>query len=397
MIASYRQRFNQEFSEEKYRAFLADCNREAGYEIEFRIAETPVFISQTFAQKVFDASHQILSVITSEEYYRQSAHAVPPEFRVSGEPRHPSTIALDFAICSDAQGELIPQLIELQSFPSLFCYQHWLAGLYRRHFYVPNELHHLFGGLEHESYLKLLRRWIIADEDPNTVVLLEIEPEKQKTRVDFELTKKYLGIEYICISEVLREGDKLYYIKQGKKIPIRRLYNRVIFDELQRRTDLTLQFHLTEEVDVQWVSHPNWFFRISKYSLPFLNGTYVPQSVFVSDLEHIPNDLHEYVLKPLFSFSGSGVVFDVTREHLSAVIDPSNYVLQRKVNYAPFLQTPVGGVKAELRMLYLWLPDWPEPRLVTNLMRLSRGKMIGVDYNRNMTWVGGSIGFFESA
>ncbi|MCS6916790.1 MAG: hypothetical protein RMK52_09855 [Chitinophagales bacterium] len=395
MIASYRKRYNQEFTEEKYQAFLADCDREAGYPIEFRIAETPVFISRSFAAKVFEACDQILRVITSEEYYRLSADAIPPALRVANEPRHPSTIALDFAVCADENGDLIPQLIELQSFPSLFCYQHWLAGLYRRHFFVPQELQHLFGGLQHDSYLDLLRRWIIAEEDPQTVILLEIEPTKQKTRVDFELTRKFLGIDYVCISEVIREGRKLYYRKNGKLIPIRRLYNRVIFDELQQRSDLNLQFHLTEEVDIQWVSHPNWFFRISKYSLPFLDGPYVPDSVFVSDLDHIPADLENYVFKPLFSFSGAGVVFDVTQETLTSVSNPANYVLQRKANYTPFLQAPDGGVKAELRMLFLWLPDWPQPRLVTNLMRLSRGKMIGVDYNRNMTWVGGSIGFFE--
>lgn len=395
MIAQYRKRFNEEFTEEKYRAFLADCNREAGYEIDFRIAETPVFISSGFARKVFDACNQIIAVITSPEYFERSAQAIPPDLYVSGEPARPSTFALDFAVCADANGELVPQLIELQSFPSLFCYQHWLAALYRRHFFVPAELHHLFGGLQHDTYIKLLRDWIIADHDPQNVVLLEIEPTKQKTRVDFELTKQYLGIDYVCISEVQREGRKLFYSKDGKRIPIRRLYNRVIFDELQRRHDLTLQFHLTEDADVEWVSHPNWFFRISKFSLPFLSGPYVPSSVFVADLEHLPDDLHNYVLKPLFSFSGAGVVFDVTRNDVEGLSDPGNYVLQRKANYAPFLQAPDGGVKAELRMLFLWLPDWPQPRLVTNLMRLSRGKMIGVDYNRNKTWVGGSIGFFE--
>jgi hypothetical protein len=108
---------------------------------------------------------------------------------VPNESKRPSTIALDFAVCKNEEGELLPQLIELQAFPSLFCYQDWLAGKYREHFTVPDTVNHLFSGLDHTSYVALLKKWIVAGENPENVVLLEIEPEKQKTRVDFELTK----------------------------------------------------------------------------------------------------------------------------------------------------------------------------------------------------------------
>lgn len=395
MIPAYRDQYNADFSEAKYERFLRDLNREAGYHIDFRIAESPLFVPKDFSEKLFEASSEILSTVTTEKYFQQSAAAIPPHLNVPNESKRPSTIALDFAVCKNEEGELLPQLIELQAFPSLFCYQDWLAGKYREHFTVPDAVNHLFSGLDRASYVALLKKWIVAGENPENVVLLEIEPEKQKTRVDFELTKKYVGIDYVCISKVIREGKKLFYERGGKKIPIKRIYNRVIFDELVRRKDLQCQFHLTEQVDVQWVIHPNWFFRISKFSLPFLKSRYVPESSFLNEVKEIPTQLDQYVLKPLFSFSGAGVKYDVTKDDIHKVEDRSTYLLQKKVNYEPVLRAPDGKVKAEIRLLFLWLNDLDKPKLVINLVRLSRGKMIGVDYNKNKTWVGGSVGFFE--
>jgi len=226
------------------------------------------------------------------------------------------------------------------------------------------------------------------------VIWLEIEPEKQKTRVDFELTKQLLGVDYVSIDKVIREDKNLFYEKNGKKIPITRIYNRVIFDEFVKRTDLKCQFNLTEDVDVSWAIHPNWFFRISKFSLPFIESRFVPKTMFLNEVKSIPSDLENYVLKPLFSFSGSGVIFDVKREDIEKIKDPENFILQRKVQYEPVIKSPTGPVKAEIRLLFLWLNDEERPELTINLVRLSKGKMIGVDYNKNMDWVGGSVGLF---
>lgn len=395
MVPLFRNQFNASFTEEKYQHFLEKLNEEAGYHISFRIAESPLFVSKEFGNKIFDACNEILKTISSPEYYEQSSKAIPKELFVPDEDKKPSTIALDFAVCKNDTGEILPQLIEMQAFPSLFGYQHWLALKYREFFDVTLAADHLFNGLNNETYIETLREWIVADKNPKNVVLLEIEPEKQKTRVDFELTKQYLGVDYVCISKVILEGRKLFYEKDGMKIPIHRIYNRVIFDEFTKRTDLQCQFHLTEEVDAEWVSHPNWFFRISKFSLPFLQSRYVPQTQFLNEVETIPHDLENYVLKPLFSFSGAGVIFDVTKEDIDKVEDRSNYILMKKVNYEPIIKSPDGLVKAEIRMLFLWLNENEKPQPVINLVRLSKGKMIGVDYNKNKTWVGGSIGFFE--
>ena len=394
MVPAYREKYNQQFTDEKYKQFLADLDKEAGYHIEFRIAETPIFVPRSFEDQLIAGGKEILNTVTSTEYHKISDGAIPPQLKVPNEDARPQTIAIDFAICKNEEGELIPQLIEAQAFPSLFGYQHWLAIKFRQHFWVPENMSHLFSGFNDETYIERLRQWILAGEKPENVVLLEIEPEKQKTRVDFELTKKILGIEYICISKVIREGRQLYYEKDGQKLRIKRIYNRVIFDEFVKRKDLQCQFNLVEDVDVSWTVHPNWFFRISKYAMPFINSRYVPKTQFLHQVTTIPDDLENYVLKPLFSFSGHGVIFDVKKEDITSITDPQNYILQRKVQYAPVVQSPTGPVKAEIRLLYIWLPGEPAPVLTINLVRLSKGKMIGVDYNKDLDWVGGSVGFY---
>ncbi|HUM47098.1 MAG TPA: hypothetical protein PLD84_09225 [Chitinophagales bacterium] len=395
MIPTYREKYNAQFTPEKYRQFLSNLNEEAGYHIEFRIAETPIFVPKSFEQQLISGGNEILRTVTSKEYYAVSERAIPTHLKVPNEDPRPYTIAIDFAVCQNEKGELSPQLIEMQAFPSLFGYQHWLAGKYRQFFWVPENVSHLFNGLTNETYVQRIREWILAGENPENVVLLEIEPEKQKTRVDFELTKKMLGIDYVCISKVIREGRNLFYEKEGRKIPVKRIYNRVIFDEFVKRADLKCQFNLTEDVDVSWTVHPNWFFRISKFSMPFINSPYVPKTQFLHEVKTIPSDLENYVLKPLFSFSGHGVIFDVKREDIEKIKDPENFILQKKVQYAPVIQSPTGPVKAEIRLLYVWLPNEPAPLLTINLVRLSKGKMIGVDYNKDLDWVGGSVGFYE--
>jgi hypothetical protein len=148
---------------------------------------------------------------------------------------------------------------------------------------------------------------------------------------------------------------------------------------------------------VEWAGHPNWFFYISKYTMPFLKGAAVPDCKLLDAYGTLPQDLENYVLKPLFSFSGSGVIFHVTLQDIERIPDQErkNYMLQRKVHYEPVIQAPDGLVKAEVRLLYLWEDGAARPELVTNLARLSRGEMIGVKYNKDKTWVGGTVCFFE--
>jgi hypothetical protein len=395
MIPSIRNKYNAEFNADKYACFIKDLNEAFDYEIDFRISESPIFIDKRLKEELIKAGNEIVDIILQPDFKAMTEAAVPPHLKVPNEDDHTSLLAIDFAICLDEHGQFTPQLIELQGFASLYGYQEWLAEMYREHFNIPDGYDNKFLDYTHQTYLNRLKQVIVGDQDPSNVVLLEIEPWKQKTQIDFKVTEQYLGIKAICLSEVIMEGRNLFYHLNGVKTPIKRIYNRVIFDELLQRDDLKLQFNMVEDVDVEWVAHPNWFFRISKYTMPFLKSKYVPETYFVNELKSIPEDLENWVLKPLFSFSGQGVIFDVALSDISSLENPADFILQRKVLYAPAVQSPTGPVKCEIRLLYLWDKNEARPTLTLNLGRMSKGKMIGVRYNTDLDWVGGTTYFME--
>ncbi|GAB3568602.1 hypothetical protein GCM10027578_21440 [Spirosoma luteolum] len=402
MIQSVRHAYNEAFTPERYQAFLDAIQHDLPDQLDFRVAETPVFVPKALTSHLLRACEDIVDVLTQPDFIARTERAIPAGQRVPNEPTegpaaHTQFLAIDFAVCRDDSGELVPQLIELQGFPSLYTFQPYLAAQYRAHFPVPDTLSHLFNVATNADYLDRLRTMIVGDCDPESVILLEIYPEKQKTRIDFALTEQALGVKAVCLTAIRKEGRALYYEKDGRTIRIRRIYNRLIFDDLQNFPDLQTDFHLTDDVDVEWVGHPNWFFRISKYTLPLLNSPYVPPSYFLSDLTEYPADLENYVLKPLFSFAGSGVQLHITPADLDAIPadQRDGYLLQRKVAYEPAIQAPDGRIKCEIRMLFIWPNGDARPTLLTNLSRLSRGEMIGVRFNKDFDWVGGTVCFFE--
>jgi hypothetical protein len=392
LIKALRDKYNSEYTDAKYKAFINELDSEFDKKIDFRVAETPIFLPNQLLNEILKASEEITSVLLSNEFREYSKDALPPQLAVPNEDDHTSLLAIDFAICKDENGNFIPQLIELQGFASLYCYQEILNKAMRKHFDIPDNLTSHFNGFDHESYIKKFRDVIVGDSDPENVILLEIEPEKQKTSIDFLCTEKFIGVKPVCMTKITKTGKKLYYDNNGKKTPIDKIYNRVIYDELAKRTDIKYNFRFTEELDVKWNAHPNWFFKISKFSIPFLKSKYVPETKFLSDVKEYPEDLENYVLKPLYSFAGAGVVFDVTKEKLASITDQANYILQKKVKYEPSVITPDQPAKAEIRLLYVWKD---EPLLLNNLVRLSKGKMMGVDFNKDQTWVGSSIAYFK--
>ena len=396
MMPEARQHFNKQFTEGKYQHFLQDLNNTYHHTIPFRVAETPLFIGRDFKKKLITSAEEIVDFIIRPDFRKSMDAALPPALRVPNETDHTLFLALDFAICTEGSPEIVPRLIEMQGFPSLFGYQDFLGNKFREHHHIPDTWHFHFGKTSQE-YWKQLRRAIVGKHEAENVVLLEIDPLKQNTTIDFLITQQMLGTPMVHIGDVVIRARSLFYKKDGKEIPIYRIYNRVIFDELLQRKDLLTNFHMTEDVDVEWAGHPNWFFYISKYTMPFLTGSAVPECKFLSDFVEFPLDLENYVLKPLFSFSGAGVIFNVTREDIDHIpeVDRKNFMLQRKVHYEPVVQAPDGLVKAEVRLLYLWEEGVARPELVTNLARLSRGEMIGVKYNKDKTWVGGTVCFFE--
>jgi hypothetical protein len=396
MIPALRNKYNSQFRQQDYEAMMDWLSAQHQHRPPFPVAETPVFIPASLREKLLTGCEDVVSVITRPDFMNRSAAAVPADLFVAGDSPDTPFLQIDFGICQDeASGEYYPQLIEAQGFPSLYFFQALLAKSYRRHFSIPDDYTHLFHGLDEATYIDKLRQLITADCDPENVILLEVEPDKQATRIDFYATRDLLGVQPVCLSQLRREGRKLFYPKDGRWIPVHRIYNRVIFDELQQRTDLPRQFNLTEPVDVSWAGHPNWFFRLSKHTLPMIQSPYAPESVLVSELSSLPADLSQYVLKPLYSFAGAGVVLDPTAAQIEQLRDPQHYILQRKVQYAPVIPTPDGFSKCEIRIMMLWEPGAARPQAACNLIRLSKGIMTGVRYNKDKTWVGGSVGFFE--
>lgn len=396
MVPNLRKVYNETFTVEQYNAFLKDLNSKHPGAIEFRLAETPVFADKAFAQKIFDACESIIDVITDPSFKKITERSIPAGERVPNENDHAHMIAFDFGVCENKEGALEPQLIEMQGFPTLFGFQVYYPDLMRQYFPVSDNYSQYLNGLNHDSYLKQLKEVIVGDLPVENVILLEIKPHEQKTRIDFYCTKEYLGIEPVCITDLIQEGKKLYYLKDGQKTQVKRIYNRMIFDDLRaQKTRLGNFVDITQDLDVEWVPHPNWFYRISKFTLPFIHHPYVPPTWFLNELKQVPADLENYVLKPLFSFAGQGVVIDVTPDHIANTRDPENWILQRKVKYASVIPTPDIPAKVEIRIMYLWKDGWDRPRPAINLARLSKGKMIGVDYNKDKEWVGGSVCFFE--
>lgn len=397
MIPELRRQFNEKFSEAAYRQYLEDLQAPYPGALDFRVAETPLFIPAVFRDQMLEACEHIIDVITAPEFKQQSEAAIPTNYSVPNEDVHPQCLVFDFGICEESPGVFEPRLIEMQGFPSLFGYQLWHEQVTRRHFTIPPGFTSYLQGYGPKSYREFLQEMIVGKHVPESVILLEIFPHRQKTRIDFYCTEEYTGISIVCITELEKEGQQLFYRKNGKKIRVTRIYNRIIFDELQQQPAEVQEKGklLFETLDVEWVPHPNWFYRISKHTMPFIQHRYVPETKFLSQLTRWPDDLENYVLKPLFSFAGQGVIIDLTLADLENIHDPSNWILQRKVNYADAIQTPDGPAKAEIRLFYFWKEGAPRPVAVNNLARLSKGKMIGVRYNKDKEWVGGTVAYFE--
>jgi hypothetical protein len=395
MNTKFRTLFNQQFSAEKYSDLMEDIASDFDYRPTFRIAESPFFIPNELKEQLLEGCQEVINFIQKKGFKTITNNALELNRKVPNEDNHTTFLAIDFGICEE-DGKVIPKLIEVQGFPSLYNFQQNLSKKFTTHYPFLSELTPFFNGLTHESYLQLIEEAICNNHPKENVILLEIEPEKQNTKIDFYYCNRDIGIPIVCVTELQQKGNQLFYKDtNGNEILVKRIYNRVIFDELDLRTDLKLNFDFSSDLDVEWAGHPNWFFRISKFILPYLKGTYFIETTLLSELKEIPTDLENYVLKPLFSFSGSGVIFHIQPGDIEAVVEKELYILQKKVNYLPVVQSPDGKVKAEVRILAVWKKDAPAPTLVTNLVRFSRGEMIGVKFNKDKDWVGGTVGLFE--
>jgi hypothetical protein len=391
MIPSLRLDFNSRFTPEKYETLLKILEERCGTPVKFRVSETPCFFPAALLEGMSHAGEELIrQLVDSHEYHVRSEASIPPDFKVPNEAATPMFIQVDFGVVRDKNGNLKPKLVELQAFPSLYGYQAVLAQTYKDVYGLDPTLRYLLNGLDEQSYVELLRQAVVADHDPENVILMEIDPMHQKTLPDFLVTEKMLGIRTVCITDLKKEGNRLLYERGGKRTPIYRIYNRAIADELERKA-VTLNFDFRDDLDVEWAGHPNWYFRISKYSIPYLKHESVPKTWFLDELDELPDDLENYALKPLYSFAGLGVVIGPKKEDLAAIAPAKKheYILQERVQFEPIIATPHGLTKAEVRVMYIWL-DKLTP--VMTIIRMGRGLQMGVDHNKNMEWVGSSAG-----
>lgn len=393
MIPSYRKSFNANFTQEKYDRLRREMTARCGMDVPFALCETPCFFPTALVERLGeDGKALIHQLVDNPEYRARSEASIPARFRVPNEAPHPMFVQVDFGLVRensrDATGELQPKLVELQAFPSLYAYQPVLSQAYIDVFNLDPNLSYFLHGLDAQSYKRLLGDAIVAGHDPKNVVLMEVHPEEQKTRPDFLLTEKLLGIRTVCITSIRKQGKQLFYEENGRQVPIKRIYNRAIVDELERK-GIKLPFDFRDDLDVEWAGHPNWYFRMSKYSIPYLKHPSVPSTWFLDQLTEVPADLENLVLKPLYSFAGLGVVIAPSRKDIDAIptAKRGDYILQERMNFTPVVETPHGATKVELRMMYIWLD---ELRPVLTIVRMGRGLMMGVDQNKGMAWVGSS-------
>ena len=391
MVPELRRAFNSGFTTEKYRQFLAGTNRACATEIPFRISETPCFFPQSLVAKMARYGREMVEALMGDAAYRAaSAASIPPAFNVPNETEKPLFVQVDFGLVRDSNGEIQPKLVELQGFPSLYGYQSAVSHEYMKAYDLPEGLKIYLGGLDASTYRETLRRAVLGDCDPENVVLMEVNPEQQKTLADFKVTERMCNIQTVNITDIVKQGRRLFYPRHGQLVPIERIYNRCIVDELVR-TGARLPFDFSEPLDVQWAGHPNWYFHLSKFSIPFIQHPCVPKTFFLSGLSELPADRQNYLLKPLYSFAGAGIIFAPSDEQIAAIPakQRSQYILQEYINFTPVIETPHGATQAEVRIMYIWLQGLLP---VLMLVRMGRGKMMGVDHNRNLEWVGGSAG-----
>lgn len=402
MDKNYREAWNQAFTPELYSRYSKMLEAEVG-PVPYRLAESPLFLPGHLRGELFNATRDIIEQLATPENLARAQRAIPKDFNVPNCDEAPGCMTVDFAIVKGESGKLEGRVVELQAFPSLYGFTIKQAQIFDQ---LLKELPNVAKGFhcfeekyDFDSAISLFKSAILAGGDPDEVVLLEIEPELQKTRTDFVATRALLGVDAVCVKDVLREGRQLFRMKGGRKIQIKRIYNRVVFDELlQKRPQMAFSF--TDDLDVTWCCHPNWYWMWSKFSLPALDHPWVPKSHLLSEITELPQDLSKFVLKPLFSFAGSGVKIDPTLEDVQGVPPEQrhNWLLQAKVEYARELKTPAGvGVAAEVRILCVRAPGQKLPVPFMNLVRLSRGKMLGIDYNKGLDWVGSSVALWPRA
>jgi hypothetical protein len=386
MIPALRQRFNREFTSDRYATFIAAIERQCGGHVEFRLSETPFFIPADLFNKLESVANEFLSQLLGNATYLKAADAMVPEpFRHAHDEARPTFLQVDFGLLQGPHG-IEARLVELQAFPSLYGFQMLLSETARHHYGFP-EVTPYAHGISRDEYIRIVRGMIVGQHDPAEVVLVEIDPRKQKTWPDFTVTEQTWGVRAVDLRQIEVRGSRIFVNHDGKRTQVKRLYNRVIPDELARK-GLTWPFSAGDDLDVEWAGGPDWFFRISKFSIPWLKHPWVPRTQYLSDVTTLPEPREAWLLKPLFSFAGGGIIFAPTDEQIAAIPahERRNYILQERITFTPVIDTPHGMTQIEIRVMMI--RDSDGYRALIPLGRMGRGRMMGVDYNKGLAWVG---------
>ena len=392
MIPEFRNAFNASFNRAAYELLCEKLNHIAGKKLDFRVAETPVFVPKKIRDEMIHTCEYVVDFIESEDFAKKTETAIPHQFLMEGLENKAQFMVFDFAITTNENQELKPAMIELQGFPSLFAFQYQLDQIYRKTFRISERVTSYLSNKTSSSYIDLLKHILVGTEDPKEVVLMDLNPTEQKTEIDFILTEKLTGVKAVCIKDIIEEDTHLYYLRDGKKTRIKRIFNRFVPDEWTP----SIAFDFNKERDVEWINHPHSYFRISKFLLPFLRHECIPETYFLSDFNQ-QFSLTDSVVKPLFSFAGNGVMMDVNEGNLREIQNTKDWIIQKKINYAPVIETPNEPAKTEIRIFYFRETPTSRPIPVHNLARISKGTMIGTQFNKNKDWVGGSIAYFDQA
>jgi hypothetical protein len=401
LIHSLRQSFNASWSERSYRDLIGRLETRTGVTPGFPISETPCFFPRSLMDELSATGLELVGQILDNPAARSAAlAAVPERFHGPNAEAYPTFLQVDFGLVRGPSGAIEPKLVELQAFASLYGFQLAVAEAYRAAFRLDSSLSEYLGGLTAPAYHELVGQALLNGHDPKHVVLMEIEPRRQKTWPDFVVTEQMWGIRAVDTTEIERDGRRLFYQRDGVRTPIARIYNRVIPDELERK-NVPMPFDYRDDLEVEWAGHPSWYFQISKFSIPWLKHRSVPETWFLHEIDRLPADRDRYLLKPLFSFAGGGIIFAPTDEQIAAIPGDQrrNYILQERIQFEPVIQTLEGPTQAEIRVMYIRTPATPPGaggdrfQAVLPLIRMGRGKMMGVDHNKGMRWVGASAGF----
>ena len=319
MIPSLRRAFNDAWTPAGHQRLLGALANACGAVPEFPVSETPCFFERGFIDGLANTGMELIHQLDSNVAALAAAnHAVPDRFHGPNAEALPRFLQVDFGLVRTPGGGVEPKLVELQAFASLYGFQLAMAEAYRDAFGLPASLGIFLDGLDAPALRRAGRQAILGRArsargraDGNRAA-----PAEDVARL--RVTEPLWGVRAVDTAGGAARGPQLFYQRDGRRVPIRRIYNRVIPDELERK-GVALPFDYRDELDVEWAGHPAWYFRISKFSIPCLRHPSVPRTWFLHELDRLPDDREHYLLKPLFSFAGGGIIFAPTDAQIAAI------------------------------------------------------------------------------